>query len=502
MQNAQGLFDVVAPELGGIPSQAVANFILRLERQGQVMHSCLILRGGKLLTEAYWNPFDEESTHRIYSASKSFVSVAIGFLIDEGLLRLDTLVAPLFPEKIRDGGPHPYIAAMTVEHLLTMSSPHATSTYKQVADTDWVRTFLNFQPTRMPGMVFAYDTSATVTLTAIVELLSGQSLMAYLNKKLFAHIGFSESAFVLKTPLGMAPEELGGHPTWREVRENPAGLSHGGSAVICTPRDFARFALFCLNMGQHAGKQLVSRAYMEAATSIQLPTHVGLGLNVESRQGYGYQFWRTRNNGFCLWGMGGQFALCLPDHDLVIVATGDNQPSASAYQDFFDAVWEELLPQVSVGSLPDNPAGHAKLLRMIDGLELPLPEGVTESPTADGQTYQFDANEIGLVETTLSMADDRGKFSFKNTRGNFEIVFGIGKRIEHGFPEYGYRCSSAGAWLDARTFRIECMIIDDYLAQCSIVLAFSDDRITVVMDKEAEFFLDEYVGSASGRKKY
>ena len=487
-----------------MPSRAVANFIKRLERQGQVMHSCLILREGKLLTEAYWGPYDEESNHRIYSASKSFVSVAIGFLIDEGRLRLDTLVAPLFPEKIHEDGPHPYIAAMTVEHLLTMSSPHAKSTYKQMADTDWVRTFLNYQPTRMPGMVFAYDTSASVTLTAIVELLSGQSLMDYLYGKLFVRIGFSESAFVLKTPLGMTPEELAGNPTWREVQENPEGLSHGGSAIICTPRDFARFGLFCLNMGQHAGNQLLSRGYMEAATSRQIPTNVGLGMNVESRQGYGYQFWRTRNNGFCLWGMGGQFALCLPDHDLLIVATGDNQPSASAYQDFFDAVWEELLPQISAGPLPEDPAGHAKLLQLIDGLELPLPEGVAESPTAadvNGLRYQFGANELGLMEAALSFVDDRGRFCFTNTRGNFEIGFGLGERLEHRFPEYGYKCSSAGVWLDARTFRIECMIIDDYLAQCSIVLAFSNDTVTIAMDKEAEFFLDGYVGSASGCKQ-
>lgn len=47
--------------------------------------------------------------------------------------------------------------------------------------------------------------------------------------------------------------------------------------------------------------------------------------DIEHQQGYGYQFWRIRNGGFGCFGMGSQFAFCLPDKDFILVVTGDNK---------------------------------------------------------------------------------------------------------------------------------------------------------------------------------
>ena len=47
------------------------------------MHGFLILRKGQIAAEGYWAPYTENSMHRMYSVSKSFVALAVGLMIDE-----------------------------------------------------------------------------------------------------------------------------------------------------------------------------------------------------------------------------------------------------------------------------------------------------------------------------------------------------------------------------------------------------------------------------------
>ena len=91
-------FKRITPEAAGIPSAAVANFIDRLEDKTLPIHSFLVLKGDTIATEAYWKPFDATFRHRMYSTSKSFVSVAIGILAGDGRLSLDDRAVDFFPE--------------------------------------------------------------------------------------------------------------------------------------------------------------------------------------------------------------------------------------------------------------------------------------------------------------------------------------------------------------------------------------------------------------------
>lgn len=57
-------------------------------------------------------------------------------------------------------------------------------------------------------------------------------------------------------------------------------------------------------------------------------------------QGYGYQMWRCRHNGYRADGANGQYILVLPDKDAVIAVTahiGDMQAE-------LDLIWKYLLP--------------------------------------------------------------------------------------------------------------------------------------------------------------
>jgi hypothetical protein len=58
-----------------------------------------MMKGGKLFAEYYWAPFNKDYCHRMYSQTKSYTSVAIGLLEEEGKLNLDDPIAKYFPEK-------------------------------------------------------------------------------------------------------------------------------------------------------------------------------------------------------------------------------------------------------------------------------------------------------------------------------------------------------------------------------------------------------------------
>ena len=72
------------PEEVGIPSGAIAAYIRAIEERRLCLHSLLIIRRGALVFEGQWAPMTSTEKHRLYSSSKSFVSMAIGLLVGDG----------------------------------------------------------------------------------------------------------------------------------------------------------------------------------------------------------------------------------------------------------------------------------------------------------------------------------------------------------------------------------------------------------------------------------
>lgn len=95
---------------------------------------------GELIGERYWEPFHRDSLHRMYSITKSFTSLATGLLAAEGKIGLDDRICTYFPEKLPEGGAHPWCEEMTIRDLLTMRTCYESTTFKRY-DGDWVESF-------------------------------------------------------------------------------------------------------------------------------------------------------------------------------------------------------------------------------------------------------------------------------------------------------------------------------------------------------------------------
>ncbi len=87
----------------GIPSGAIAAYIRAIEERRLCLHSLLIIRRGALVFEGQWAPMTSTEKHRLYSSSKSFVSMAIGLLVGDGKLQLSDRVVDFFPSTTRVG---------------------------------------------------------------------------------------------------------------------------------------------------------------------------------------------------------------------------------------------------------------------------------------------------------------------------------------------------------------------------------------------------------------
>ena len=91
------MFRTVTPEEAGISSNQVTRLVNTLNKRGLVTHDLLLLRGNSIFAEYYWKPFHKDFCHRQYSQTKSFVSVAIGLLEEDGKLQLDDRIVDNFP---------------------------------------------------------------------------------------------------------------------------------------------------------------------------------------------------------------------------------------------------------------------------------------------------------------------------------------------------------------------------------------------------------------------
>ena len=475
-----------SPESLGIPSQAIAEFLDEMRALRFPIHSFLLLRHGKVAAEGYCPPYDAERKHRMYSVSKSFTSVAIGMLVTEGKLSLDDKVSDFFPEYIPEE-PSPYILEATVRHLLTMATFNETTAYNWDSP-DFVKAFFdNPYPKHKPGTIFHYDTAATVTLCAIVEKLSGKPMLDYM-RPLLDKIGFSKDAWCVKTP---------------------EGRSWTGSGILCTPRDLARFGLFCLRRGRWNGEQLVNRGYMEAVTSYQIDTtvsHPGIGPG-----GYGYQFWMLKEGGFACCGMGSQFAFMMPRYDTVMVVTADTQAINNADDAIREAHYR-LLETLREEPLPEDAEARKELSVRLESLTLPLPCGSRTTALASaisGVTYEFEDNLFGFKWMRVDIAEDACTLTYEKHTGVHSLKLYMGEYGPLIFPDkyYGkqigirdtnYRCVSSGAWERDNTLLGQIYAVDDYLGTLKMQLTFGDGDLTVFMAKNAEAFFDDYRGYLAG----
>ena len=327
-----------SPEAQGVASAGVREFVEAADKQVDTMHSFMLVRHGQVVAEGWWKPEAADKPHVLYSLSKSFTSTAVGLAVAEGKLSGDDPVLKFFP----DDAPTPpsdKLKTMRVRDLLTMSTGHQTEP-KLTADETWVKSFLAHPVEHKPGTHFLYNSAGTYMCSAIVQKVTGQTVLDYLRPRLFE-------------PLGIEGAE------WSA---SPQGISAGGWGLFLKTEDIAKFGQLFLQKGQWNGKQLVPAAWVEQATGKQVSN--GSDPTKDWDQGYGFQFWRCRHGAYRGDGAFGQFCIVLPEQDAVVAITADTKDMQAE----INIVWDKLLPALQKDALPPNADEEAKLKQTLANL--------------------------------------------------------------------------------------------------------------------------------------
>jgi CubicO group peptidase (beta-lactamase class C family) len=474
---------VSTPEAEGLSSAAILKFLDAVDKGKNELHSFVIVRHGKVISKGWWRPYGKELKHVMFSVSKSFTSTGVGLAVAENKLKLTDKVVSFFPQSLPDTL-SAYMKDMTVQDLLKMSTGmNNDPLFTARGSSDWPKAFMSAPVENKPGTVFKYNNMASFMLSAVVQKATGEMLFDYLKPRLFEPLGITNVA-------------------WDET---PEGYTFGAIGLKIGSDDMAKFGQLLLQKGKWHGKQILPQAWVAEATSSQIgnddPNNKVPKELSDWQQGYGYQFWRGRNNTYRADGLGGQFILVVPDKDVVIVLTC----AAVDTQEELNLVWDNLLPAMQDKALPSDKKASDELARKVAALACPTGASSASSTfqkKISGKRIEVAQNETGIQDLTISFADKEARIQIGRGGEKYELKAGLGKWILGSTklsplgapprPAQGpsNQIASSYAWTDPTTLEITSRFVEESIRSESLIFHFEEHGAQITVHIEQKTFVE------------
>lgn len=334
------------PEENGIASQDLIQLLEQLADLPQAQAHCfLVARQGKLLFSADFKPYTAQLWHVSHSLCKSLVGIAIGILIDQEKISLDTLLSEVFPQYFNLFTSR-RTRSLTIKHLLTMSSGINFREVGAVLEKDWLRSYFEADVIFEPGTRFEYNSMNSYVLGCVVQEIAKKSLSEFLTKHIFDPLGFG--AFEWETC--------------------PMGREKGGWGLYLMPEDMVKLGILLLNGGvwQNAdGSQtrILSEEWAKEMTTTQIQAE---------NSGYGMHIWTMNDGSYAMNGMYGQYVYCVPKNNLVAVLCSGST-NIFAEGPAFDLLQEAFSQKTFPTSLSADPQALASLCETANHLQFNTP---------------------------------------------------------------------------------------------------------------------------------
>lgn len=356
------------PSAQGLSTHAVNRLVDSLLTLPQTeLHHLIVVRHGAVVAEVHPSPFRADDAHTLYSASKTFVAIAVGLAINDNRLCLDDRVAAIMHDFLPDSISSE-LAQMTIRNLLTMSSGITPDWNMRNEVNDWERAWLA-KPVTKPGTQLLYDSMSTYMLSAIVQRVTGKTVLQLLNERIFSPLHITEVDWEL----------------------SPDGVCTGGWGLRLQAESLAKVGLLLLHRGLWEGQQLIPEWWIDAMTS----KHINYGNAAKQKptdgnQGYGYQVWR------CKWptayradGAFGQYLVVDTANDMVVVILGMSKRG----HDELAYIWNLLMPGIGH---PDGIKDEQQLSATCRNASLPLLKGSASSPLMSSADFKLPDNKHGI----------------------------------------------------------------------------------------------------------
>ncbi len=458
------------PAAEGISTQAVINMMDSLMALPECdIHHVMVVRHGKVVAEIHPSPFRAEDSHTLYSASKTFTSLAVGIAIDENLLRLTDRVMTFFPDK-RTDRVSSNMADMTVRDLLMMASGVKPDWTMRNNSMDWVKDWLAKPVDDKPGALFQYDSMCTFMLSAIVQRVTGCTMLEYLQKKLFGPM----------------------HITMADWETSPDGINTGGWGLRVQAETMAKLGLLLLNKGNWNGEQLVSADYVTDACSRLIDGGAKETVPAtDGNQGYGYQVWQSKWPGsFRADGAMGQYTVVVPQEDLVVVILGMKLYG----HEELACIWNQLMPGLKNEPLQPEKKLQKRLENLCAKAKLQLPKGKSTSKKANafmGSLLQLEHNRFGLkwiaIEGSMLKlgredgSEEEWAMGYGDWRYNTMVGFPYysinSLNRMQGFS-HGFTAAVTYAWTSPMVLEVRIHYVD-WISGMTLVIDFGKNEATI-----------------------
>lgn len=275
---------------------------------------------GKKVTR-FWRSDDDVN---LYSASKTFTSLAVGLCAADGRFRLTDKILDFFPEYRSAASPGS--EDITLRDLLHMSSGklrfRCGENEREEDEKDWAELFFRVPVTKKPGTFFFYSNACPYMLGRAIEKVAGQNVRDFLLPRLFR-------------PLGIL------NPQWHT---DPRGHTLCATQLFLNLDEFSRLGTLLLHGGEYGGKRLVGENYLRRMAEDTVPSGWDGCAEPEDLAGYGYQVWRcTLPGAFRADGKYGQFCIVLPKQGAAVTLTAHEETRT---YDMIRAVYDEIVPRL------------------------------------------------------------------------------------------------------------------------------------------------------------
>ncbi len=253
-------------------------------------------------------PVQRDTIFRIASMTKPVTGVAMMILFEEGKWKLDDPVAKFIPEfaDLKVKGPDGTLVAqshpMTMRELMSHTAGFAVSAGYAPDVTDrnqplqaMIDKLAKLPLASQPGTDWAYGPSVNIQ-GYIVEKLSGQTLDAFFQTRIFDRLnmpdtGFSVPASKLARVSAIhtydAQKKLIAPPNPVDASVKPVMLS-GSGGLLSTTQDYWRFSQMLLNGGELDGARILKPETVKLMRQNVLKDGVLVDLYGPSMQGVGF----------------------------------------------------------------------------------------------------------------------------------------------------------------------------------------------------------------------
>ncbi len=475
------------PELVGIRSQDILDYLDALESSDTEMHGLMIMRHGKICCQGWWNPYAPGLRHGLQSHTKTYAATAVGIACREGLLRLDEPVLEIFPE-YAPSNPSEMLKRLKVRDVLCMGCGMDTM---PLPSKDWIRDFLHTPVLHEPGTTYMYNSFGSTLLGAMVRQRSGLGLHDYLKPRLFDKIGIDSDNL-------------------RWVRL-PDGMEVGGGGLFATTEDNLRLMKLYLDGGVWDGERILTEEYVRLATTNQNDSATESRNNPLAKDnflGYGFQIWMCKPKGaYRADGAMGQFTIVVPDLDMII-AINETAAGAGPAQNTLDLTWDFISKITSSAPLPQDTISADRLRRRLDRLNIGNPDSAPLSLYAaeiSGNQFHVVSGVFGpyggnfmsgelpdpIQFFKLDFNDDGCCWSYITQTGKEESVrVGLrGERLTNLIgssddPTRLYLCH--GIWKTEREFLLICRFAESCVED-RYTMQFDDDVVHIFADNNSAF---------------